>query len=243
MTKPSVNTLSHELRRQAEERRNSYIENPHFCEACNCRTLQCIRDATICCPSCAMSKNYQDTDNSYREGMQPATTTYLYKKTNHFKDHLKRAQGRESTEIPQSVLESVRTELNKRTKDHSIISVEEIRSVLKRLKLAHLYNHTVLLWSKVTGQSPPSMSDTQEAELMYLFSLLVPIWDNVKPSDRNNMLSYPYLLNKFCNILGYTDLAEHFNLLKSKDKLSQQDGMWEDICGRLNLDFEKSIVF
>jgi hypothetical protein len=229
------------LRKKAAVRREEYVEDLHFCEACNCRTLQCHRDATICCPSCAMSKNFQDTDNSYREGMQPAITPYLYKKTNHFKDHLKRAQARESTQFSDAVLAAVRTELNKRTKDHSQVTVPEIRQVLKRLKLTNLYNHRVLLWSKISGQKPPFLTETQEAELMYIFSLVIPIWDDVKPPDRSNMLSYPYLLNKFCNLLGYTELSRHFDLLKSKDKLVGQDFMWSQICDTLGLDFEKSI--
>ena len=50
------------------------------------------------------------------------------------------------------------------------------------------------------------------------------------PESRKNFLSYSYVLHKFCELLEFDHLLEYFPLLKSREKLHQQDVIWEKIC-------------
>jgi len=188
-TKKSASGLTLEQRKEAQKRRDEYVANAAFCEGCNCRTIQCAREASICCPRCANSVNFNPVDTSYREGVS-LHSQYLYKQSNHFRDHLKRVQGIESTEIPKHVVDRVKFELNKRTLDHSKVTCEEVRAILKQLGLSKLYNHNIRLWSIVTKNKPPQLDQLQETELCHLFSQLVPVWESVRPPNRSNMLSY-----------------------------------------------------
>ena len=43
------------------------------------------------------------------------------------------------------------------------------------------------------------------------------------PENRKNFLSYSYVLHKFCELLELDYLLEYFPLLKSREKLQQQD--------------------
>jgi len=44
-------------------------------------------------------------------------------------------------------------------------------------------------------------------------------------------------------LLGYEELARHFKLLKSKDKLIAQDELWEKVCAQLEgFEFERSVI-
>jgi len=61
------------------------------------------------------------------------------------------------------------------------------------------------------------------------------------PKNRKNFLSYSYVLHKFLEILGEDQYIMYFPLLKSREKLHQQEQIWEKICEDLNWQFIKSI--
>ena len=61
------------------------------------------------------------------------------------------------------------------------------------------------------------------------------------PPSRKNFLSYAYVLHKFCELLEFDDLLEYFPLLKSREKLHQQDIIWKKICRDLKWQFIPSL--
>ena len=61
------------------------------------------------------------------------------------------------------------------------------------------------------------------------------------PKNRTNFLSYAYVIRKFLEILEQYEFIEYFPLLKSKEKLYQQDLIWKDICTKLKWKYISSI--
>ena len=61
------------------------------------------------------------------------------------------------------------------------------------------------------------------------------------PKTRINFLSYSYVLHKFCQLLELDEFIICFPLLKSRDKLRQQDKTWQNICMELRWQFIPSI--
>ena len=57
------------------------------------------------------------------------------------------------------------------------------------------------------------------------------------PPTRKNFLSYAYVLHKFCQLLEYDNLLSYFPLLKSREKLQQQDEIWKNICKELKWEY------
>ena len=54
-------------------------------------------------------------------------------------------------------------------------------------------------------------------------------WELYKPGvERKNFLSYSYILYKFCEYLKLDDLLQYFPLLKSPQKLMEQDQVWKN---------------
>jgi hypothetical protein len=164
--------------------------------------------------------------------------------SNHFRDHLKRVQGKESTVIPERVLNDIRTELSKsvygENGDLSSVTPQDIRKILKRLGQSKLYNHTIRIWSLTTNNKPPNLTMIQEQELLSMFNLIQGPWRKHKPKSRSNMLSYSYIINKMATLLQYNEVASHFRLLKSKDKICFQDQIWKKICSELSFPFLRS---
>ena len=61
------------------------------------------------------------------------------------------------------------------------------------------------------------------------------------PEDRKNFLSYSYVLHKFCELLELDELLVYFPLLKSREKLQQQDFIWKKICKDLKWQYIPSV--
>ena len=74
-----------------------------------------------------------------------------------------------------------------------------------------------------------------------MFRLIQEPFTKHSPKTRKNFLSYSFVLRKFVDLLGLTELKKSFPLLKSRSKLYQQDKTWALICKDLGWEFKPSI--
>ena len=88
---------------------------------------------------------------------------------------------------------------------------------------------------------PPKMPQVLEERLRIMFKEIQEPFDKHCPEERKNFLSYSYVLYKFCELLGEDDFLQCFPLLKSKDKLYQQDLIWKLICKELKWEYIPTI--
>ena len=85
------------------------------------------------------------------------------------------------------------------------------------------------------------MNRQQEEQLRMMFKeIQLPFMNNC-PETRSNFLSYSYVLHKFCQLLELDHLLDNFPLLKSREKLQQQDKIWKDMCSELSWQYIPSI--
>ena len=68
----------------------------------------------------------------------------------------------------------------------------------------------------------------------------IPFQNNC-PAYRKNFLSYSYILHKFVQLLELDEFISCFLLLKSREKLHQQDLIWKQICEYLKWEFIASV--
>jgi hypothetical protein len=123
----------------------------------------------------------------------------------------------------------------------SNIKYNDIREILKKLKYNKYYENIPHILSIVTGKRAPTLDRGSEEILRSLFKeIQIPFMNNCPPS-RKNFLSYSYVLHKFCELLEYDHLLEYFSLLKSREKLHQQDLIWGKICNDLNWEYIPSL--
>ena len=81
------------------------------------------------------------------------------------------------------------------------------------------------------------MSREVEEELRRMFKEIQIPFHKFCPKDRKNFLSYSYVLHKFCELLELDELLEYFPLLKSPQKLMEQDQVWKKFCKYLKWEF------
>ena len=123
-----------------------------------------------------------------------------------------------------------------RINNYDKLTLSKTKAILKKLRLHQYYEHIPHIISKISGNQPPEIGRETEEILRYMFKKIQIPFENNCPKNRTNFLSYSYVLHKFCQLLELDDFIKCFPLLKSREKLRQQDKIWKKIC--LDLDWE-----
>jgi hypothetical protein len=166
---------------------------------------------------------------------------YSYKRENHFNEWISQFQAKESTSVPDVVVEQLRAEFKKqKIKDLSEITHEKVKTLLKKLGWAKYYEHVPYISTILNGIQPPTMPQALEDKLRLMFHKIQAPFEKHKPANRKNFLSYSFVLYKMCELLGEDDYLPCFPLLKSREKLYVQDQIWEKICNELKWEFIRS---
>jgi hypothetical protein len=214
------------------------------CPVCSVEMTFYQNEALLGCPKCGHEEFILiDSEKpSYKD--PPREISYFaYKKINHFNEWLAQFQAKENTDIPQEVLEAIMKELKKeRISDPKRVKKEKILEILRKLKMPKMYDHVQQIKNRIQHQMTNlTLSKEMEEKLQYLFKEIQPAWIKFCPRDRSNFLSYPYVLYKLCQLLDMDDFLPYFQLLKSREKLYQQDQTWEKICKEMQWQFIRSI--
>lgn len=216
------------------------VENINTCSECDHKMTVELHSSRCICPNCGNSKYYIDaTSASMAFGDEIELTPFSYQRGNHFRERLIYLQAKETTRVPEHVLDKVLKKIDqmgcRNTQD---ISLDRIRKALKELNLPQYYKQVTQIWSKITGTPPPRMTPEQEHKYMVMFNKIQAPFAKHQPGDRSNFLSYSYCLYQFSQMLGYTQFLKYFPLLKGEEKLRKQNEIFEKICQELNWDFK-----
>jgi hypothetical protein len=212
------------------------------CKTCPNSNLLHFHDTSdLVCDSCgAIVDCLISEELTYREEQETSekVVNYSYKRENHFNEWLSQFQAQELTNIPDDVIEQLRSELKKiKIKKLEDITHAKIRGLLKKLKLNKYYEHVPYITNILNGIKPPNMPQELEECLRMMFKDIQKPFDTHCPAERKNFLSYSYVLYKFCELLSEDEYLQYFPLLKSKEKLYQQDVIWKMICQDLRWEF------
>ena len=213
------------------------------CPHCDTEMIFSANEAVFTCCKCG----YQDfvlidSDKPSYKDPPREISYYAYKRINHFNEWLAQFQAKESTEIPQEVYDAILVELKKEIiMDFRTLKASKVKEILKKLKFNKYYEHIPHIINRLNGQTGAVMSREIEEKLRYMFKEIQPSFQAHCPKDRNNFLSYSYVLYKFCELLELDEYLPCFTLLKNRDKLYIQDKIWQKICQDLRWQFVRSI--
>ena len=224
---------------QGPKQSSVHVDECPRCEYSNIIHMRSTAD--LVCDGCGEIVATAMTEElTYREEQETSEKiiNYSYKRENHFNEWLSQFQAQEMTNIPEEVIEQLRSELKKmKIKNLEDITHAKIRGLLKKLRLNKYYEHVPYITNILNGIKPPNMPQELEETLRIMFKDIQRPFDDNCPSERKNFLSYSYVLYKFCELLGEDDFLQYFPLLKSKEKLYQQDVIWKKICHDLRWEF------
>ncbi len=213
------------------------------CKMCKNKMIYSLVSSELLCESCGYTEDIiiNSEKASYKD--PPREVSYFaYKRMNHFNEWLAQFQAKETTEINEEVYKNIYNEIKKNVNiDIKNITHKQVREILKKIEYNKYYEHIPHIINILNGRQAPKLTNAEECQLRNLFKeIQQPFSDNC-PEDRKNFLSYSYVLHKFCELLEYDYLLPHFPLLKSREKLLQQDFIWKLICKDLNWQYIPSV--
>jgi hypothetical protein len=95
--------------------------------------------------------------------------------------------------------------------------------------------------NRINGKTAPVMTREVEEKLRFMFKEIQSSFIKHCPKNRSNFLSYHYVIYKFCELLELDEYLPCFPLLKNRDKLYNQDKIWQLICHDHGWQFIRSI--
>lgn len=222
-----------------------YDNEFNWCNKCNIEKEVRKIEGFIVCLKCGESENIIVTDNkeTYVDGNIPQENTCIaYKKQTHLKEWLDQIQGKERTEIPNHILDKIIKQIKiEGIKNIKTLTNKQLKEILKELKLAKYYEHIPYILITIGGQKPPDINPEVIETLEKMFNEILRIFKTIKSKERNNFISYSYVLHKCAELIGEDELLPYFPLLKSNDKLRVIDEYWKQCCKKLGYEFIPSI--
>lgn len=213
------------------------------CNQCNVACQENTSEGILVCPSCGTEERTLVVSDlpSFRDPPKERNN-YAYKKINHLNEILNQFQAKESTIIPEEVMNEVVLEVRKRRITNvADLSEKEIREILKKLGRSKYYEHTAHILNRLNGNPPPTITPEIEEKIRAMFQEIQAPFLIHCPNERTNFLSYSYILYKFFELLDLDEYKVYFPLLKSRDRLLEHDRIWQKICNYLQWEYISSI--
>jgi hypothetical protein len=220
-----------------------FIQDLHNCPLCLGKLIMKNVDSLLICEKCGYTDSIIINSEKVSYKDPPRESSYFaYKRINHFNEWLAQFQAKETTDIPEDVYKGIIKELKKnKFLDIEDISYKNMREILKRLKYNKYYEHIPHIINILNGKKAPILTRQYEEQLRIMFKEIQTPFMKHCPENRKNFLSYSYVLHKFCELLELDHLLVYFPLLKSREKLQQQDIIWQKICKTLLWEYIPSI--
>ena len=208
------------------------------CKQCGCDHFVICKESRVC-SFCGESGYYEAEIPSFgvSRKQKRSFNSNTIKRLAHFKNWIARLQGKERCSITTADIERIRQHYD--TYPDSMSESDRVRLAMRELGLQKYYNHVYHVMRNMLGYSMVEFRKINEARLVAMFMRIQEPFARIQ-RERTNMLSYQFLIKKFCELLGYK-VADYIPLLKSKNVLLRQDVVWREICDDLNIPFYPSV--
>lgn len=215
--------------------RNLYTNESTICKNCGDKLL--IESGFAICYTCGHCYDavHEASEPSYKE-MQDMDyrPQFTYDKRTHLEEWLRRFQAKENKEIPQEILDKVILEAKKeRITNLNLLTEDKVKKYLKKLNLNDYYDNVISIINRINKRPPFVLTKEVEEKIKEMFQQIQDPFEKFKDPKRKNMLSYSFLLHKFFLILGLPEFSKYFFLLKSPEKLRQQDETFKKIVDHM----------
>jgi hypothetical protein len=214
---------------------NNFISPTNVCKMCTDGELIPIdHEGILVCNKCGSNVKFlvENDKPTYKEPPKEVCF-YAYKRINHFREILAQFQAKETTLIPDEIIENIKMQIKKERLDIATMSNKRTKDVLKKLGYNKYYEHIPFIKDKL-GIKPPIMTPELEDTLCNLFIDIQAPYAKYCPEDRVNFLNYYYTIYKLCELLNQRQFLPYFPMLKDREKRIEQDEIWKNICMELD---------
>ena len=126
-------------------------------------------------------------------------------------------------------------------RDHKVLqllTVNDIRSILREIEKTDLNKNVPLILKKLTGIGPPNIPDNVTIKVENLFTKAIEIGEKIKHNKRINRNYYPYYIYRIIEAITSDSDTEirrilYYIYIQSKETVESDDLDWERICQEL----------
>lgn len=165
--------------------------------------------------------------NNRRQNVSRKFSSDFHKRVIHFRSWLRRLQGKERNRVTKDIINAVKHRIQ--SQNNTGIYYWNVRNSLKALGMQKYYPHCVFIMSEIRGKPLFNLSRDQENRLVEMFLQLQNVFSALQ-QKRVNMLSYPFVIKKLCELKGWHKLSKVIPTLKSHTRIMLQDNMWRIVC-------------
>jgi hypothetical protein len=159
-----------------------------------------------------------------------------YIRLNHFKEILSQFQAKETTKIPDEVLDTVKKRIKKERKNINDLNYTEMRNILSVLGYNKYFEHIQYI-NSILGIKPPVMDEELIETLCVLFIEIQQPWAIFCPITRTNFFNYTYILCQLCVLLDQRQYLPYIPMMKDRIKQLEQDMIWKKVCEYLDWEY------
>ena len=215
-----------------------FIISCDVCDACrNGELISQEEEGILICnnPACGKFITYIVDTSKPSNKEPPNEVSYTaYIRLNHFKEILSQFQAKETTQIPQAVIEAISARIKKeRIKDYKELNYDKMREILRKLGLNKYFEHIQYI-NSIFGIKPPIMNEELHETLCVLFIEIQKPWATHCPINRTNFFNYTYTLYQLCVLLDQTQYLPYIPMMKDREKQLEQDMIWKLVCADLD---------
>ena len=105
---------------------------------------------------------------------------------------------------------------------------------MKNINHHEYYENVINIINRINGRPKFELNESTKNLLRTMFKKIQEPFNKYKPPNRKSFFSYPYILHQFFKILGLNEYCEYFPLLKSEDKLRNQDEIFKKVVDELS---------
>jgi hypothetical protein len=219
---------------------SDFIVSSDHCQACHQGELipQDEEGILICNNnSCGQFISYIVDTNKPSNKEPPNEVSYTaYMRLNHFKEILSQFQAKETTQIPEEVIDTIRARIKKERIKMSEMNYDKMREILRKLSYNKYFEHIQYI-NSMFGIKPPIMNEELHETLCVLFIEIQKPWAVHCPPNRTNFFNYTYTLYQLCTLLNQTQYLPYIPMMKDREKQLEQDMIWKKVCNDLDWEF------
>ena len=218
-----------------------FVVQSDICESCrNGELIPQDEEGILICNNDSCGKFITHIVDSAKPANKepPNEVSYTaYIRLNHFKEILSQFQAKETTQIPDEIIELIRNRIKKeRITDMSLINYDKMREILRKLRLNKYFEHIQYI-NSIFGIKPPIMNEELHETLCVLFIEIQKPWAVHCPANRSNFFNYTYTLYQLCVLLDQTQYLPYIPMMKDREKQLEQDMIWKKVCNDLDWEF------
>lgn len=198
-----------------------------MCQECLVALDIDLHTGNVSCPLCGWSHDDGVGDHKWHAIEHIVHTRFEYMQADHCSLLLKHVQAKDTTIIPRAVMDKIQAHIADKNINVDTLTWRKVRAICSKLDLPKYYNHVWKILYLLTKKLVVQFTEVQEAEFLAVFDVLESIYEQFKPSNAENFISYWYFIGKTAQLLGHPpEILRQFPMLKCPKKHQKKEKLW-----------------